>query len=527
MFSFIRRKLKYLRNRPKGPKDEFTYSFLSNNLRDNIHNIQSIFGNSADIVIRNFTFGKDSSYEGALVFVDGLVDNIFISRSILSPLSDWKDTLESKDNLIEFIEKQILQNPEVKRLSTYDDAISDCLNGNTILFVNDCDTCLSISTKGFEKRAVTEPQSEAVVRGPREGYTENIRTNTSLIRRKIKSPSLRIENYVIGEKSKTNVALIYLEDVVNPDVLKKLRSRLKRIKVDAIFESGVLEEYIEDSSFSPFATIAYSEKPDVTAANILEGRIAIVVDGTPFVITVPMLFIESFQSAEDYYGRNLYTYLIRIVRYVAYLIAVFGPAFYISLVNYHQGLIPTTLLVTIINAREGTSFPIIIEIIIMLFAFEIMREAGIRLPRPMGQAISIVGALIMGEAAVNAGLVGAPVVIVVAITAVASFLIPNQSETIPVLRIFVLILATFAGLFGLVIGLLAILIHLASLTSFGVPYFSGFTRYNQDSIIRTQLKSMTKRPEGIAKNNIVRRGSNMKNYSIKENEAEDRVGVQI
>lgn len=478
--------------------------------------------------MHEFKFGPNKQYKGTLIYIDGLVDSKIISESILSPLINWHDEDQSpKKNVTNIVRLEVLENAEVKDITTFQDIVSDCLNGNSILLIDKNEQALSIGTKGYEKRGVTEPQSEVVVRGPREGYTENLRTNTTLIRRKIKSHTLRVENYIIGQKTKTNVALMYLDDVVNPDVLKKVRARLRKINVDAILESGTLEEYLEDCPYSPFSTIAYSEKPDVTAANILEGRVAILVDGTPFVLTVPMLFIETFQSAEDYYGRTIYIYFLRIVRYMAYMIAIFGPAFYMSLVNYHQGLIPTTLLITIINAREGTSFPIIIEIIIMLFAFEIMREAGIRLPRPMGQAISIVGALIMGEAAVSAGLVGAPVVIVVAITAVASFLIPNQKDTIPVLRIFVLILATIAGLFGIVIALLAILIHLASLTSFGVPYFSGFTRYSKDSIFRTKLKSMDERPERIAKNNTTRRGEEMKNYKVSDYESEDTVGVKV
>ncbi|QAT50284.1 hypothetical protein EQM14_11225 [Caproiciproducens sp. NJN-50] len=261
-----------------------------------------------------------------------------------------------------------------------------------------------MSTKGWEKRSVSEPQSETVVRGPREGFTENLRTNTSLIRRKIRNEHLRVDHMTVGRKTQTDICLIYLDGVADPQVVDTVKYRIGHLDVDSILESGYIEEYIDDAPFSPFATIGYSEKPDVVAARILEGRTAIVVDGTPFVLTAPMLFIESFQTAEDYYTRPLYASLTRILRFVAFLIAVFGPAVYISLTAFHQELLPTTLLFTIAKAREGTPFPAFVEALIMLFAFEILREAGIRLPRPVGQAIGLVGAAVLG--ATGAGIFG-------------------------------------------------------------------------------------------------------------------------
>jgi len=299
---------------------------------------------------------------------------------------------------------------------------------------------------------------------------------------------------------------MYLNGVADPKVVETVKYRISQLDVDSILESGYIEEYIEDAPFSPFATVGYSEKPDVIAGRILEGRIAIVVDGTPFVLTAPMLFIESFQTTEDYYTRPLYASLIRMLRFVAYFITVFAPAIYIALTSFHQELIPTTLLFTIANAREGTPFPVFIETLIMVFAFEILHEAGIRMPRPVGQAISIVGALVMGDAAVSAGLVGAPVVITIAITAVAGFLVPTQNDSASILRVSMMILAAFAGWYGISMGFLALLLHLGSLNSFGVPYFDDFawTSNLQDSAVRMPLWSMIRRPKDIAHGDTAR-----------------------
>jgi len=508
LFNFLKRKLNYLKNNSKhSNNDDYQNQELTFSLDKTITALKDKLGNSPDIIFHPLQFGPQKKIQAQILFIDGLVKFQTITSTLLFPLINWKindDDLLYK-NLIKKIESEVLYSGDTKIIFTIEDIISEALSGNTVIMIDNCNSALALNSKGWEKRSVTEPQSEAVLRGPREGFTENIRTNSSLLRRKIKSENLRLENFVIGEKTRTIVSIMYLNDVVNYEVLQTLKKRIKNINVDSILESGYIEEYIEDAPFSPFPTLAYSEKPDAVAANILEGRIAILVDGTPFVLTVPMLFIESFQSAEDYYGRTVYASLIRILRYIAFLISVFAPAIFIALTTFHQELIPTTLLITILNAREGTAFPIFIEALIMLFAFEIMREAGIRLPRPVGQAISIVGALVMGDAAVSAGLVGAPIVITTAITAVASFLVPNQNEAMSILRIIFIFIAAFVGLFGIVIGFIFVLMHLSSLTSFGIPYFDGFTKYRKDSIVRFPLWDMIKRPEEIAKDNTTRK----------------------
>jgi len=284
---------------------------------------------------------------------------------------------------------------------------------------------------------------------------------------------------------------------------------LEEINIDSILESGYIEQYIEDAPFSLFATVGNSEKPDVIAAKLLEGRAAIIVDGTPFVLTMPFLLLESFQSAEDYYSRPVYTTLIRLTRFFAFFVTVLAPAIYVAVTTFHQELIPTTLLLTMAAAREGIPFPAVAESLIMIAAFEILREAGVRLPRPVGQALSIVGALVMGEAAVSAGLIGAPMVIVIAITAVSGFIVPGQADSAAVLRILYLILGSSMGGFGITVGLLGTLVHLASIRSFGYPYLSPIAPLQaedlKDTFVRAPLWFMLSRPRGMAEEDVKRR----------------------
>jgi spore germination protein KA len=519
MFNFITKKLKYGLRRAQESKVE-TADVKSNKeieelpitgrLSADLELTRKVMGTSSDIKIHEFRYGTNSELKGALIFIDGLVNSDMLTQGILKPLILGKNLnsyqKESITKTLDTVKQTILCSGDVTEKHLIGELVESVLSGDTAFLSEGFDKALIISTKGWDKRSISEPQTESVVRGPREGFTENFRTNTALLRRRIKSPNLRMDHLTIGEKTDTNVCVAYIEGVADPGIVETVKARLKSISADAILDTGYIEQYIEDHPFSMFPTIGYSEKPDVVTARILEGRVAIIADGSPFVLTAPMLFIESFQSSEDYYIRPFYASMIRILRYLAFFISISAPAIFIALTTFHQELIPTTLLFTIAAAREGTPFPTFLEAIILVFSFEILREAGIRLPRPVGQAISIVGALIMGEAAVSAGLVGAPMVIVVAITAVASFAVPEQTDSAAIMRIILLILASSFGGFGIAVGFLGILIHLASLKSFGIPYCSSLTfNHNmQDSFVRMPLWAMTKRPKGIANEDIIR-----------------------
>jgi spore germination protein KA len=484
---------------------------VSEKLSDNLDFIKSQLGDSGDVKVHEFRFGENYEFGGALIFIDGLVNMDYITQGIMRPIISFpysKTPLKKgPGHGIDQISKTVLCSGDIETKQYLGELISGILAGDTVFLADSFQQGLVISTKGWDKRGVTEPETESVVRGPREGFTENFRTNTALIRRKIKSPKLRMEHMTIGRKTQTSVCIAYLDGIANDRVTQQVRSRLKQLDIDSVLDSGYLEEYIEDAPFSIFATVGYSEKPDVIASKILEGRTAILVDGSPFVLTVPFLFVEAFQTAEDYYVRSIYSSIMRLLRFFSYLIAIFAPAIYIALTTFHQELIPTTLLMTIASAREGTPFPAFVEAFVMVLSFEILREAGLRLPRPVGQAVSIVGALVMGDAAVSAGIVGAPMVITVAITAVAGFIIPEQNDTISILRLIMMILSAALGGYGIAMGFLGILIHLGSLQSFGIAYFNAFfpTRDMEDTFIRMPLWAMVKRPTRMAEGDVVRR----------------------
>ena len=350
--------------------------------------------------------------------------------------------------------------------------------------------------------------SQSVVRGPREGFSENIRVNTALIRRKIKDPSLWMESKEIGRLSKTNVAIMYINGVADDKIVKELHSRLDRIDIDGILESGNIEEFIQDSQYSPFPTVYNTERPDVVAAALLEGRIAILVDGTPFVLIVPALFVQFFQSSEDYYQRAIMASLIRLLRFFAFGISLLAPALYIAAITFQQEIIPPPLLISLAAQREGVPFPAFIEAVIMEITFEILREAGLRMPRVIGAAMSIVGAFVIGTAAVEAGIISAAMVIVVSITAISSFVSPTYDIAIAgrILRFLFMGMAASFGLFGIMVALIALILHLTSLSSFGVPYMAPLAPYSasgqKDTFIRLPIWKLLSRPKYISKNSV-------------------------
>jgi len=509
---YLRRTVKRLRfmynKQAKGTKTQQTKTKLTKSLGFNIDCIQKMLGDSDDVKSHFFSFGQHGNLQGALVYIDGLVNVQTITDTILMPLLRRRFANGEKPSP-ETLRRTVLCSCDTSLYDTADDLVSGCLSGHTAMIVDGHASGLLMSTKGWETRNISEAQSESVVRGPREGFTEDYRTNTSLLRRRIKNPHFRLEHMLIGRQTKTSVCIAYINGIANEKVIQTVKNRLASLDIDSVMDTGYLEQYIEDAPFSVFPTIGYSEKPDVIAGRILEGRIAIIADGSPFVLTVPMLFTESFQTSEDYYARTIYVSLVRMMRFFAFFLTVFAPAIYIALTTFHQELLPTTLLYTVADAREGIPFTSFFEAFIMIFAYEILREAGIRLPRPVGQAISIVGALIMGDAAVSAGIVGAPMVITIAITAVAGFIVPEQNDSASILRLIAMVFANFFGGYGIAMVFLFMLMHLAALRSFGIPYFETVTpsRDLEDSYIRMPLWTMSKRPRRIAKGNITRRHS--------------------
>ncbi|WP_019912774.1 spore germination protein [Paenibacillus sp. HW567] len=474
---------------------------LSPGLPDNIAFIKKSLGDSSDLISKEIRGG--GSLDMLLIYMDGLVDTGVLNNSVLPSLLQMETerlALLPPQERLNFILKHVLIASKAGTFSSTDELFKGILSGQIIVLLEGSSYGIWADAAGYEERSVTEPISQSVVRGPMEGFTENLRTNTSLVRKRIQDQRLWLESRKIGRITKTTVAIMYLEHVVNKDVLAELKSRLGHIDIDGILESGYIEEQIQDTARTPFPTIYNTERPDIIAAGILEGRIAIFVDGTPFVLLIPALFMQFFQSPEDYYQRADISTLLRFLRYLAFFIALLAPAFYIAVTTFHQEMLPTNLLISLAAQREGVPFPAFIEALLMEITYEILREASLRIPKNAGQAVSIVGTLVIGQAAVEAGVVSAAMVIIVSITAISTYVVPENGMSIAVrmLRFILMMLAASIGLFGIMIGLVLMTLHLTSLRSFGIPYMSPFGPFIsddlKDSIFRVNWHRMRTRP---------------------------------
>lgn len=496
--------------------------------QENISRIKEEVGNSTDINVREFKIG---AHKGALVYVDGLASSIAIADFILETVMESKVPDEPVD-ILQFMLDKTMALGSVKTIDNWNQVYDSLLSGDTVIFLQGCNKAISGETKGWERRAITEPSTQLSIRGPKDSFTETLRTNTALIRRRIKSPNLRVDSMKIGTVSQTDIAIMYIKGIANEKIVGEVKERLNRIDLDAILGSGYIEQLIEDQTWTTFPTTYHSERPDVVTSQLLEGRVAIVVDGTPFVVTVPAIFIQFFQAPDDYYSRFDISTGIRLLRILAFLIAVIGPSVYIAATTFHQEMIPTTMAIAIAAQRENVPFPAFVEALIMEVTFEILREAGLRLPRAVGQAVSIVGALVIGQAAVQAGFVSPVMVIVVSITAIANFSTPVFAMAIAarLIRFVLMGLATMLGFYGIMLGVMFMSIHLCALRSFGIPYMMPLAPFNihnqQDAFVRFPIWAMKNRPMFISKGNIRRTGENQKPGPPKQTENQTKNGEE-
>lgn len=471
--------------------------------------IQEELAKSSDIIFRDFSLRAKEEIPCLLVVVDGLIDKNLLDHFILRVLMvDLQDDPDFKkltlDTVLDEVLKRLAPTSEIKKIQKMGEAIDAILSGDAVLFCKNLPEALVIGARGWPTRAVSEPLTEPTIRGPQEGFTETLRTNTALIRRKIKHPSLRIVSLKLGDLTKTDLVVCYVEKVVNSDVLSEVLRRLSRIKIDGMIANDYVEEMIEDAAYSPFPTIYHTERPDIVAANLLEGRVAIILDGTPTTLIVPVTLVKFMQVNEDYYGRAMVIILIRFVRYMGAAIAVLTPSIYIAVTTFHQEILPTSLALSIATGREGVPFPALVEAILMTLTLEILQEAGLRLPKTIGQTIGIFGALVIGDAAVKASLVSPLMVIVIGITAIASYTIPayDLGVAIRLTRFPLMLLAGSMGFYGVAVGLYGGLIHLLGLRSFGVPYLSPIAplrirAFLQDTFVRAPWWAMKQRPKLI------------------------------
>ncbi|WP_090821183.1 spore germination protein [Paenibacillus sp. yr247] len=491
---------------------------LSEDIQNNLQQIQSDFGSSTDLVVREFRIAQLDNTKAALIYIEGMVDNLLIATSIMESLmlsgQPEDQVLDFYEDELSYIKEHLLAIGSIEDISTFQSLYNSVLSGKAVILLEGCSQGISAATRGGKDRGVTEATRETVTRGPQESFSEVLRTNTSLIRRKIKDPNLWMETKPIGRVTQTDVAIMFIQGIANEKIVDEVRRRLNEIDTDSILESGYIEEWIQDETFTPFPTMYNSERPDVIAAELLEGKIAILIDGTPMVLIAPALFVSFFNASEDYYQRADISTIIRFLRYIAIFISLLGPSLYIAITNFHQEMLPTDLLISLASQREGVPFPAFVEALIMEVVFEILREAGIRMPRTIGQAVSIVGTLVLGTAAVDAGIVSPAMVIVVSITAISSFVFPSYNMAIAfrMLRFPLMGLAAAFGLYGVFVGLITLLLHLCNLRSFGVPYMSPFAPLIvsdlKDAIFRLPHWMLFTRPRLINQKNIIRRNAN-------------------
>jgi hypothetical protein len=468
---------------------------LSANLDENVQALHTIYTDCPDVVFRSFSIGGKTM--AMLLYIEGLSNRDSIEHYVLSPL--MQEASAEFGDLRRILEQRIPVS-NVKTIMTFTDCIEQISAGSPVILIDQQSSGLSLSMAMMEKRAIEEPSAEPVVRGPREGFTETLSVNISLLRRRLRSPKLKMQQIKIGRYTQTEVVLAYIEGIADPTLIEEAGNRLRRIDIDGVLESSYIEELIEDNSFSLFPQVLNTERPDVALAYLLEGHVVILVNGTPSVLIAPITIYSLLQSAEDYYQRFLYSTAIRWLRYGALVISLLLPSLYVAVLSFHQEMVPTSLFYSIAKSREEIPFPVVVEALIMEVTFEALREAGVRLPKQVGAAVSIVGALVIGQAAVSAGIVSAPMVMVVAITGISSFMIPRYSAGIALrlLRFPIMLLAGMLGLLGIMLGVTAIIVHMCTLRSFGVPYLSPLGPMKgqdmKDVLMRGPLWMLNKRP---------------------------------
>lgn len=450
---------------------------ISTNINENLDFLKSKYNTliSPDVKIREFNmFALNKKYKCFIIYIDGLVDSISINNFVLEPLMSEKHRYSKTfgGNLSEYIDNCLLPQNSVKKLKEFKDVFSGINMGDCLLFIDTLDVAFGIDVKKFQQRSISVPENESVIKGPQEGYVEHLRTNTSLLRRIINNENLVIENIAVGKITQTRCGVCYMQNIANGDLVSEVKYRLNNLDIDSLLSTGQLEQLIEDDEGFGIPQILSTERPDKCAQYLLQGRVVVLVNGNPYALIIPATIEDFLFSPEDTNLRPLFANFLRGIRILATLITLLLPGIYMAITSFHQELLPTELLFSILSARENVPFPIILELLLMEISFELIREASLRVPSIIGSSIGIVGALILGESAVNAGIVSPTLIIIVAITGIASFAIPDFSFGfhIRVFRFWFIALGFTAGFLGIGVGLFVYLSMLCSLKSFGVPY---------------------------------------------------------
>lgn len=469
-------------------------TLLSNDINENMFTLRQQYQNSSDFIVRTILINDVSV---SFLMIEGMVNLSTMSTLMLQPLLNQHFNKKgSKMEIYDFIQSRSILAVDMKDIFTFEEVFQFLMSGFVVILIDGLDKAIVFGMQGFSFRSISEPDSEVNELGSREGFTEPLRINMTMVRRRVKSPLLKFDLMTLGKTSKTDICLMYITDKVSPELLVQIKQKLQNIDLDIILTSGYIQPFIEGKPWSLFSDTGTTERPDVLVAKINEGRVAIMVDGTPYCLIVPYLFTENFQNLDDYAHRSYYASFIRIIKYFAFFTTILLPALYVGICTFHPELLPHALLFNIAAAEETTPFPLMTEALLMHIFYEIMREAGLRLPRSIGHAISIVGALVIGDAAVTAGLIGAPMLLVVGLTAISAFVVPSLYEAVTILRFFFIILAGTLGLYGIALGVTLMLVSMCSLENMGYIYMSPLAPFSfsamRDTFIRANFKTMQK-----------------------------------
>jgi spore germination protein KA len=500
------------RNEKKASQGQIDNNSISKSLEVNNERIKKEFNipKNQDAIIKEFNIG--SKIKAFIVFTEGMVDRNIINNCILRQLMNPESFREYTDGCtIDYIINNVLSVHETYKIKDYDKTISNILNGMTALFIDGCDECLIIESRGYEKRNVEKPVTETVVRGSQEGFNENMRTNITLIRKIIRNKNLVTEILPVGKTNNSSCAILYIDGLTNPQIVNEVIRRINEIDVDFVSGDGMLEQLIEDNPFMLIPQVLNTERPDSAASYIMQGQVAIVSEGSPFVSIVPITFFSLFHTPEDTNMRWQWGSVLRLIRIISFFTALLTPGLYAAITLYHQEMIPTELLSAIVRSREYVPFPTVIELIIMEFSFELIREAGIRIPGVIGTTIGIIGALILGQAAVTADIVSPIMIIIVAITGLSNFSMPNYSlaTSVRILRFVFIFFGAIAGFYGIAVAMFIIGGFACSMKSFGAPFLvpvAPKTKSSRDLIIRRPIWNQILRPDAANTLNRKRAG---------------------
>lgn len=485
---------------------------LSKKLSENIDAISALFTDCADVIKRKLTVGEVNKVDIFFLYIDNMINKELLEQVTIHELLSSIVDMPEEDQF-EYIKDKGLKTLDLSEVITMNELVEDVLSGDTVVLIDGSDKALKVSVRGMPNRGVPTSENEVAIRGSKESFSEAFYINRVLLRRRIKDTNFKIKQLKVGIRTHTDVAICYLEDVAKPEIVGEVEKRLKEFVVDGIFDSGMLEQLSERNVYSPFPEFQSTERPDKAASAILEGRVVIVVDNSPIALIVPTTLNSFFQASDDSYSRWEVATFTRILRYIGAFIAMVFPGLYIAVINYNAEVLTSAMALSFAAARNGVPFSVLFEVIMMEIAFEILLEAGVRLPGPMGGTLSIVGGLIIGDAAVNANLVSPIVVIVIALTAIAAFMVPSEpfSSAFRIVRYVIIILSAFLGLYGFILGIMLLMIHLGGLKSFGMPYMVPFAASGinegtdtKDAIIRAPLRTLKRRPIFAKKDERVR-----------------------